>query len=119
MKNWILLLVIAGCSSCHKSDTTAPIITLNSPAADQVYAQGQMVTVSANITDETGIHMVHLIVTDNAGGHLVHFEDHFDGKNYMLNQSFPTQAGKIYTIHIDAADHDDNVANKDLNVSAN
>jgi hypothetical protein len=119
MRNWILFLLIAICSACHKSDTIAPVITLSSPTADQVYAAGQMVTVSANITDDTGIHMVHLIVTDNTGGHLIHFEEHFDGKNYTLNQSFSTQAGKIYTIHIDAADHDDNVANKDLTVSAN
>ena len=112
----VLMMILLG---CKKSDETAPVVTLISPTENQTFTSGQTVTVKATITDDTGIHMVHLIVTDNTGGHLVHFEEHFDGKNYDLNNSFSTQSGRTYSIHIDAVDHSDNVTNKDFTVSSN
>jgi hypothetical protein len=110
------LLYLAGCG---KSDEQAPVITLISPQSNQVFSAGTVVTVEADITDNEGIHMVHLVVTDNTGGHLVHFEDHYDGRNYDLNKSFTVVAGRTYSIEMDATDHADNTARMNLTVSGN
>ena len=112
----ILLMYLAGCG---KSDEQAPVITLVSPQSNQVFAAGQVVNVEADITDDEGLHMVHLVVTDNTGGHLVHFEDHYDGRSYDLNKSFTVVAGRTYTIEMDATDHANNTARRTLTVSAN
>ena len=106
--------------SCGKSDELAPVITVDTPGDNQVFSGGQTVNVKATITDNEGIHMVHLTVLDNTtGGHLVHFEEHYDGKSYELNKSFTVQAGRSYSIEIGSHDHADNAATKELTVSAN
>ena len=119
MKEFMPCILIVILLSCKKSDETPPVITMISPNENQIFTSGQSVTVKASITDDTGIHMIHLIVTDNTGGHLIHMEEHFDGRNYNLNKSFSVQSGKTYTIHIDAADHADNITNKEFLVSSN
>jgi len=62
--------------------------------------------------------MVHVIAVDNMGGHWVHSEEHVDGKSYEVTKSFVTNPATTYTITIDAADHDENIATKILTVSA-
>jgi hypothetical protein len=119
MKNSLSFLLIF-IYSCGKSDEIAPVITLISPQENQVYSAGQTSTIRATITDNEGIHMIHLIVLDNSNnGHMIHFEDHFDGKSYDLNKSFPPQPGRTYTIEIEATDHNENTTTKQLTVSAN
>ena len=112
----ILLLALAGCG---KSDTIAPVILLTGPAQQQVFAAGETVTVSADISDENSLHMIHLVVTDNTGGHIIHFEEHYDGKSYSLHKSFVAQGGKTYAIEVGATDHNDNTAKANITVSAN
>lgn len=119
MKRILPFFLLVMFASCGKSDTTPPEINLISPANNQQFANGDNVLIKADITDNEGIHQVHLIVTDNSGGHVIHFEEHYDGKTYSLNQSFTAQAGKTYKIEMDAVDHNDNVGKKELNVSAN
>ena len=118
MKKLVVLIVIF--FGCGKSDEIAPEIMLVLPENQQVFASTQAITVKATITDNHGIHMVHLIVLDNSnGGHMLHFEDHFDGKTYELFKTFSPQAGKTYSIEIGATDHNGNRTTKQLTVSAN
>jgi hypothetical protein len=119
MKKWFIPFFLMYLAGCGKSDVTAPMITLNHPAEDQVFSAGETVMVSAVIQDDNDIHTVHLTVTDNTGAHYIHFEDHFDGKTYTLNKSFTTQAGKTYSIHVDATDHAENMGELNRVVSAN
>lgn len=63
--------------------------------------------------------MIHVVAVDNSGGHWVHSEDHVDGKNFTVNKTFTTAPGKIYTITIEATDHDNNTALKEITVSSN
>jgi Bacterial Ig domain len=112
-------LLVCFFSSCGKPDEIAPVITVDSPTQNQSFAVGQTITIKANVTDNEGIHMVHVIVIDNSGGHWVHSEDHPDSKSFAINKTFMPAAGKIYTIHIDANDHNENTATSELTVSAN
>jgi hypothetical protein len=120
MKRLFPLALAALFFSCGKKDEVAPVIELTMPAANQSFTGGATVQIKATITDNEGIHMVHCYVTDvSTGGHMLHFEEHYDGKSFDLNNSFPTIAGRQYLIHIDATDHDDNVADKEITVSTN
>lgn len=105
--------------ACSKPDEIAPVISITSPEQNQVFFAGQIITVKATITDNNSIHMVHTIVTDNSGGHWVHSEEHTDGKNFEVNKTFTAISGKTYTIHIDATDHNQNITEKEMTVSAN
>ena len=119
MKNIAVVLVCFAFAACGKSDETPPVISVVTPSDNQVFTNGQTVNVKAEISDETGIHMVHLIVVDNNGLHIDHFEEHLDATTYTLNRSFTAESGKSYTLTIDATDHGDNTTVKELHVSAN
>jgi hypothetical protein len=107
-------------TGCSKPDEIAPVISVETPGENQVFTGGQSITIKATISDNEGIHIVHLTVLDNTtSGHMIHFEDHFDGKTYQLNKSFTPQAGRSYTIDIDGTDHNENTTKKQLTVSAN
>lgn len=112
----LLLVFIFG---CKKADEIAPEIVVTSPQQNQVFASGQTVTIKAIVKDNVGLHMVHVIAVDNIGGHWVHSEDHIDGKSCEINKTFITNPSKTYTITIEAADHDDNTATKEIIVSSN
>ncbi|MFL5773423.1 MAG: Ig-like domain-containing protein [Flavisolibacter sp.] len=119
MKILSIVLIILMCG-CGKNDDMAPVITITSPTDNQVFSGGQTVNIKASITDNEGIHMIHVSVIDNStGGHLLHTEDHPDVKSYNVNQTFVGVTGRTYTIDIDANDHNENLANKEVNVSAN
>lgn len=119
MNKLIAILFIVLITGCSKADTTPPQIVVSSPGDNQVYAGGQSVTVKADIEDEDGLHMVHLIVTDNAGGHIVHFEEHYEGRTYQMVKTFTVQSGKTYHIEVGATDHNENTGTKTVTVSAN
>src|SRR6476660_1122394 len=107
MKMIRIILLAAVLASCTKSDTTAPVIQLESPSDNESFPGGQMVRISAHITDNESIHMVHISVMDETtNGHLVHLEEHTDGRSYQLNQQFMAVSGSIYSIEISAEDHD-------------
>jgi hypothetical protein len=120
MKKVLLIFSAILFFSCGKSDELSPVITVTSPTENQVFSGGQTVSVNATITDNEGIHTVHISVIDNStSGHLVHLEEHFDGKTYNLNKTFPVQTGRSYHIEIGAHDHANNTTTKELTVSAN
>ncbi len=80
------------------------MISITSPEPNEVFPANQTITVKATVTDNTGVHMVHVIVVDDAGGHWVHSEEHVDGRTYEVNKTFIATAGKTYTTHIDATE---------------
>lgn len=112
----LLLFFVFG---CKKSDVLPPEIVVISPQQNQAFSSGQVVTIKATVSDNDGLHMVHVIAIDNTGGHWVHSEDHVDGKSFAVNKTFTTVPGKIYTITIEATDHDENTATKEITVSSN
>ena len=113
------LLFVFFITGCGKSDTTPPVISILTPTANQVFTAGQVVQVKADVSDEEGLHMVHIMVTDQDGNHLVHKEWHFDAKTYSLLESFQVQAGKTYSIEVGADDHHNNQDKKTVTITAN
>lgn len=112
----VILFFVAACT---KKDEIAPVITIASPVANQVFSPGQTVTIKATVTDNESLHMIHVIAVDNTGGHWVHSEEHVDGKIFEINKTFVANAGKNYTISIDATDHDENTVTQEIKISSN
>jgi hypothetical protein len=97
--------------SCHSDsiDDQKPVVTITSPTNGQVFTAGQTVTISANITENDEIHMVHLhVINLPSGDHTILFEEHPDAKTYTLNKTFTAAAGITYDITVDAEDHSGN-----------
>ena len=105
---------------CTKSavDNQNPVITLSSPTNNQVFTAGQIVTVTALITDNDDVNQVHLYVNNKANNaEILHFEDHTDTKAYNLSKNFTAQTGITYKIEVDADDHSGNQAKVAIEVS--
>ena len=119
MKKLAVVFIAFAFAACGKSDETPPVVNVLTPTDHQVFTDGQTVNVKAEISDDEGLHMVHLMVIDNSGLHVDHFEEHLDARTYTLNRSFTAHAGKTYTITVGATDHNDNTVDKNLIVSVN
>jgi hypothetical protein len=119
MKTTVSVLFLFFVFGCKKSDVVPPEVVVISPQQNQAFSSGQTVTIKATVTDNVGLHMVHVIAIDNTGGHWVHSEDHVDGKSFQVNKIFVTNPGNTYTITIEATDHADNTASKEIIVSSN
>lgn len=106
--------------ACHKRDETAPVIQRVSPNDNAIFQGGESVSIKGTISDNEGIHMVHIMVFDKSDySHVLHFEEHFDAKTYQFNKTFTAEKGKAYSIYIDASDHSENISKEELTVSAN
>jgi hypothetical protein len=119
MKTVTPILFLIFVFACKKSDVVPPEIVVTSPQQNQAFSSGQTITIKATITDNVGLHMIHVIAADNTGGHWVHSEEHVDGKNFEVYKTFVANPGRIYTIIIDATDHNDNTASREITVSGN
>jgi len=114
-----LFVFILGLISCGKPDETKPVISVTAPVENQVFTGGHPISVKADISDNVNLHMVMVMVMDNTGGHMLHKDFHPDTRTFTLNEAFQTINGKTYTIHIEAADHNENKIMKDVTVSTN
>ena len=112
-------LILFFATACTKKDEVVPEISIISPIENQVFSAGQTITIKAAVTDNEGVHTIHVIAVDNTGGHWVHSEEHVDGKTFEVVKTFVANAGKNYTISIDATDHSENTSTKKLTVSSN
>jgi uncharacterized lipoprotein YbaY len=121
-KGLIALLAVACLAACKKDkgDTEKPTITIMTPTANQQFTPGQVVNISATITDNDGLHEIHLFVTNKASGaDVVHMAQHVDVKTYNLNNTFTAGAGITYVLKFAATDHSGNHTESQLEVKAN
>lgn len=119
MKRTVPILFLIFVFGCGKADVAPPEIVVISPQQNQAFPSGETVSIEATITDAEGLHTVHVIAIDNTGGHWVHSEHHVDGNSFQVNKTFVTTPGKTYTISIEATDHSDNSALKEIIIFSN
>jgi hypothetical protein len=119
MKALTCLLIVFAAISCDKEDKEKPVINLTSPSANQQFTAGQVVNITATITDNNDLHEVHLFVDKKSGGSVIHFMEHLDANTYNLSDSFTAEAGVTYQIVVQATDHADNLASTTLEVAGN
>ena len=106
--------------SCKKSDNHSPTITITSPADNQSFTAGQKVRITANVTDNSEIHMVHLRVDNlTTNQEFIHIEEHVDVASYNFDTSFVTSAASNYKIEVEATNHTNGDAIKDITIKSN
>ena len=127
MKTTIALLflsfVLSG-SSCSKNkdrtDTTAPVITINNPLNGQTFTNGQSIPINGTITDNEYIAEVHIHVTNTNTGILLMDVHKFPAAaTTTFNESFPAATGVNYKIQVVTTDREVNEGRTVVNVSCN
>ena len=119
MKYLSILLLVVVIVACKKSsgDSTKPVINVTSPNANQVFNAGQVIPISATISDNSELHEVSLeIVNKGTSAVLIHNHYHVDVMTYNLNDTYTAGAGITYKMKIEAMDHSGNKAEVEFEV---
>ncbi len=83
-----------------------PVTEIITPLPSQVFTGNQPISIRAKFSDETGLHMVHIMVLDQGNnGHILHTEQHVDTRSFEINTSFIPQPGRSYLVEAGAKDH--------------
>jgi len=119
---YILLMVLVSCSKDSKqsNDKELPVIQLTSPSNNQVYSGGQTANITATITDNNKLALVHVHIYNNGTGQLV-MDIHRSptGSSYSLNETLQVVAGTEYKIQVVAIDNSANQQIQTVLISAN
>jgi len=119
---YILLMVLVACSKDNKqsNDKDLPVIQLTSPSNNQVYSGGQTANITATITDNNKLALVHVHIYNNGTGQLV-MDIHRSptGSSYSLNETLQVVAGTEYKIQVVAIDNSANQQIQTILISAN
>lgn len=117
----ILFVSIAACSKkSGEKDYDAPVISLSSPAGNQVFPAAQTINIQGTVTDNQYINQVHIEITNLiTAAEYLHVHIHPAAKTYTYNQAFSLQAGTSYKIKVIAEDRSANISSEQLEVSCN
>jgi len=124
MKAWPVLFLVAfiSCSkdSGSPKDTELPVVTVNTPANNQVFNAGQPITISGSITDNEYIAEVHIHVSNtNTGALLMDVHQYPAGPGATFSQSITAVSGVNYRIQVLARDKEINEGRSTVEVSCN
>jgi hypothetical protein len=104
---------------CKKDSGNAqgPVITLVSPTNHQQFTAGQTVSIIGNVSEDDGLHEVHLHVRNKStGADLLNIEEHPDTKSLDISKTFTVQASVTYSIELEATDHSGNETKIEIEV---
>ena len=119
---YILLVILVSCAKFSKQDDDKelPMIQLTSPSNNQVYTGGETANITATITDNNKLSLVHVHIYNNATGQLV-VDIHRSptASTYSLNETLQVQSGIEYKIQVVAIDNSANQQVQTVFISAN
>lgn len=119
---YVLLIVLVACSKDSKqsNDRELPVINLTSPSNNQIFSGGQTANITATITDNNKLALVHVHIYNNGTGQLV-MDIHRspDASTYSLNETLQVQAGIEYKIQVVAIDNSANQQVQTVLITAN
>ena len=104
-------------------DDVFPVIVLNKPSDNQVYANGDSIVVNGYATDNKIVYKGNIKIIDDAIGLAVN-EQNFESHIYNridFNVAYKADVSKVstYTIQIEFEDHGLNVTKQELKVKVN
>ncbi|MBF9255590.1 DUF4625 domain-containing protein [Pontibacter sp. 172403-2] len=129
--NWLFLMFLAVVFfSCDDEedvtlDTTAPTITITSPAANATFAAGDVIPLKATIEDNEGLDNLKVIVTDPSGTdrevadqNIVNFLKDKTNKDLEVNIGLDSTAvAGAYVLTVEATDKQNNKGSKSVTVA--
>lgn len=112
-----------GVHTTTPSDTTAPVITIAAPVANQVFNSGNIININGNITDDYGLYQGYIKITNDASGaELIRQPYIIHGiKTYNFNFSYTPVVAAVsnYTVTVSFEDHGLNTTSKMVKVKIN
>ncbi len=107
----------------NPTDVAAPLITINSPLANQVFSSGNTINISGNVSDDLGLYRGQIRIIDNENGVEMKqqtYEIHgLKSYNFSLNYVPNVSSAKTYTLAVFFEDHGYNPGNKSVQVTVN
>ena len=104
-------------------DTIAPVLTVNTPTANQVFTSGNSINISGRITDDLGLYRGSIRVTNDANGAILKeqlYEIHYVlGYDFNISYTPNVAVPSDYTVTVFFEDHGYNNAAKSVKVKVN
>ena len=104
-----LVAIAVSCNKHNGGDKVVPVLTIISPAANQVYAHNASVAITGSITDD-GLHELRINITNTATSALLYTKtiSVHDLTSYSINESWVNNVAAITnaTIKVEVEDHD-------------
>ncbi|MEP7374799.1 MAG: Ig-like domain-containing protein [Chitinophagaceae bacterium] len=125
MKSFLsLILVMITLGACSKNSTAKdnelPVITITSPASNQVFSAGEMVNITGTLSDNQKLTEVHVHISNSSTGTLlIDIHRYPAAATYNLNESFQAQAGINYKIQVIAKDNSANENHATVEITSN
>jgi phosphate-selective porin len=105
------------------TDVTAPVIEILTPATDQVFSNGNTISITGKLTDDYGLYRGSIRITNDANGSVMKeqlYEIHgLVVYNYNISYSPAVAASSNYTITVSFEDHGLNTATKSVKIKVN
>jgi phosphate-selective porin len=135
----VLVIVLAACSKggtatddgdgndgqhvLTPTDVTAPIIEIATPAANQVFLSGNLITITGKLTDDYGLYRGSIRITNDANGTVLKeqlYEIHgLLLYNYSISYTANVTASADYTVTVTFEDHGLNTSTKSVKIKVN
>ena len=107
----------------NPTDTIAPQITINTPAASQNFNNGNTISITGKVTDDYGLYRGSIKVVNDANGMVLQnqlYEIHgFLLYNFSLNHLATTSVVADYTITVSFEDHGNNSSSRSVKIKVN
>ena len=104
------------------NDQTVPVVDLNTPVQDQVFASGDTIKIEGKITDNS-LYRGSIRITDDANGAVIKeqlYEIHgYQLYNFSVQYKTAVQVKSIYTVTVQFEDHGLNAGIKTVKVKVN
>lgn len=105
------------------NDTIAPEITVFTPTANQVFANGNVIGITGRITDDLGLYRGTIKMINDANGNVLlnqAYEIHgLRLYNFSINHTTSVTSASDYTVTISFEDHGSNITSKSVKVKVN
>ncbi len=105
------------------NDTTAPLLDIYTPTANQVFTSGSTITITGRLTDDLGLYRGTIKITNDANGDILKnqaYEIH-GLRLYDFSLSYVTSVttASDYTVTVSFEDHGYNSVTKSVKVKVN
>jgi phosphate-selective porin len=107
----------------NPADTTAPVITINTPADNQVFSNGQLINMTGRLTDDMGLYRGTVKLINDANG-LVLKEQVYEihgllAYNFAMNYTASVSSTANYTVTVSFEDHGYNAVTRSVKIKVN
>lgn len=105
------------------ADTTAPVLDIYTPVANQVFTSGNIISITGRITDDYGLYRGTIKVVNDATGEVLKMQPYeIHGiLSYNFNVSYTTSVtiSSDYTVTVSFEDHGLNSVTRSVKVKVN